>query len=180
MRWLLASLLIALTSAKSFAAIKFCNEFEHPVRFAVAFPTKNGWVSEGWVTVQSKSCQSDGKHAELTEFYWRGETDWIKTQGGRTKTKWSWGKTRRFSVKDASFSFANADTKGRGARLEGFSGPVTVKSPSLVEATVTIVDAKNTMTLIPSESAALKSDPDYKACANASGSEAARAMAESW
>jgi Tfp pilus assembly protein PilF len=175
MRWVLASLFIALTSSKAFAAIKLCNEFEHPVRFAVAFPTKDGWVSEGWVTVQSKSCQNDSKHADLTEFYWRGETDWIKTQGGRTKTQWSWGNRRNFSVKDAPFALANADRKGRGARLEGFFGPVMVKAPSLIQVTLTIIDAKRSMSVIPSEIDALKADPDYKACAGASGAEAVAA-----
>jgi tetratricopeptide (TPR) repeat protein len=177
MRGLLTSLLIALTSSNAFAAIKLCNEFEHTVRFAVAFQTRDGWVSEGWVTVPSKSCQSDPKHSDLTEFYWRGETDWIKSRDGRAKTKWSWGKMRSFSVKDAPFAFTNADQKVRGGRLEAFAGPVTVKSPSLVEVTVLIVDAKTTMTSLSSETAALKADPDYRACADLSGVEAVAACA---
>src|SRR6478672_12874108 len=59
------------------------------------FRDQDGWVSEGWISVAPKGCQTDSKHVDLTEFYWRGETDWIKTKGGRTQ--WSWGKDRQFS-----------------------------------------------------------------------------------
>jgi len=72
-----------------------------PVRGRVSGPGR--LVSEGWISVAPNACQTDSKHADLTEFYWRGETDWIKTKGGRTQ--WSWGKDRQFSVKDGSFAF---------------------------------------------------------------------------
>lgn len=169
MRWFVALLLLALSGSKAFATIKFCNDFEHVVQFALAYQSKDGWVSEGWVRVESKACQTDSKHPDLTEFYWRGETDWIKTRGGRTK--WSWGKDREFAVKDTSFSLTNSDQKIKGAHLVGFIGPVKINAPS-VEVTLTIVDAKGTMTSISSEGAALESDPDYQACQTASGDEA--------
>jgi uncharacterized membrane protein len=79
MRFLLALLLLAVSGSQALAAIKFCNNFEHQVQFAVAFQDQDGWVSEGWISVAPKACQTDSKHADLTEFYWRGETDWIKT-----------------------------------------------------------------------------------------------------
>jgi tetratricopeptide (TPR) repeat protein/uncharacterized membrane protein len=169
MRYLLALLLLAVSGSQASAAIKFCNNFEHQVQFAVAFQDQDGWVSEGWISVEPKACQTDSKHADLTEFYWRGETDWIKTKGGRTK--WSWGKDRQFSVKDASFTLKNADQKLKGAHLVAFIGPVKINLPSTA-VTLTIVDAKGTMTEIASETASLQSDPDYQACQNASGDEA--------
>ena len=129
MRFLLALLLLAVSGSQTLAAIKFCNNFEHQVQFAVAFQDQDGWVSEGWISVAPKACQTDSKHADLTEFYWRGETDWIKTKGGRTQ--WSWGKDRQFSVKDGSFAFKNSDQKLKGAHLVGFIGPVKNNAPSI-------------------------------------------------
>jgi uncharacterized membrane protein len=75
MRFLLALLLLAVSGSQALAAIKFCNNFEHQVQFAVAFQDQDGWVSEGWISVPPKACQSDSKHVDLTEFYWRGETE---------------------------------------------------------------------------------------------------------
>jgi len=147
MRWLLTLAVLIVSGSNAFAAITLCNEFEHPVRFALAFPTEDGWVSEGWIKVDPKSCQTDTKHTDLAEFYWYGETGWINVGGGK-KTKWSWGKQREFSVKDTSFTLTNADKKSKGARLVQFIGPVTVKVPSAQQVTLTIVDAKGTMTSI--------------------------------
>ncbi|HEV7464375.1 MAG TPA: tetratricopeptide repeat protein, partial [Methyloceanibacter sp.] len=169
MRFLLALLLLAVSGSQAWATVKFCNNFEHPVQFAVAFQDQDGWVSEGWISVAPKACQTDSKHADLTEFYWRGETDWIKTKGGRTQ--WSWGKDRQFNVKDGSFTLKNSDETLKGAHLVGFIGPVKINAPSIA-VTLTIVDAKGTMTEIASEAASLKSDPDYQACQTASGDEA--------
>ena len=38
---------------------------------------------EGWLTDVLKACAIDTKHADLTEFYWSGETDWINVGGGK-------------------------------------------------------------------------------------------------
>jgi tetratricopeptide (TPR) repeat protein/uncharacterized membrane protein len=170
MRWLAALLLLIGSGSQAFAGIKFCNNFEHPVRFAVAFQTPESWVSDGWLTVAPKACAIDTKHADLTEFYWSGETDWVNVGGGK-RSKWSWGKNRQLSVKDESFTLKNADQKLRGARFAGFAGPVKFNVPSIV-VTVTIEDEKNTTTVIPSEADALTSDPDYQTCENSSGDEA--------
>jgi tetratricopeptide (TPR) repeat protein/uncharacterized membrane protein len=175
LRWFVALMVIALSGSNAFAVITLCNDFEHPVWFAVAFQTKDGWVSDGWIKVESKACEIDSKHADLTEFYWRGETDWFDTPGGRTQ--WSWGNDRKFSVKDDAFVFSNADQSIEGARLVAFIGPVTVKS-SAQQVTLTIVDAKGTSTAISSESTALKADPDYQKCQNASGDEAMAACGQ--
>jgi tetratricopeptide (TPR) repeat protein len=48
---------------------------------------------------------------------------------------------------------------------------VKINAPSIA-VTLTIVDAKGTMTEIASEAASLQSDPDYQACQNASGNKA--------
>ena len=48
MRWFVALLLLALSGSKAFATIKFCNDFEHAVQFALAYQSNDGWVSEGW------------------------------------------------------------------------------------------------------------------------------------
>jgi tetratricopeptide (TPR) repeat protein len=48
---------------------------------------------------------------------------------------------------------------------------VKTNAPSIA-VTLTIVDAKGTMTEIASEAASLQSDPDYQACQNASGDKA--------
>ena len=170
--WLLAFLLLGATGSPARAQLQFCNDFERPVRFALAYQTPEGWVSEGWTKVESKGCVDTGdKYAGLTELYWSGETDWYKIEGGK-RQQVTWGKGREFSVKDQSFTFKNADKKQKGARLAGFNGPITIKTPSSV--TVSIQADRTSMVVTspikPKDSAS--SDADYKVCQDASGDEA--------
>ncbi len=120
-----AALLLLIGSCSSaLATIKVCNEFEHPIHVAIAYETSSGWVSESWLTVKANACETDTKHTDLTSFYYRGETDAVGSK------KWTWGKGQLLSYKDGSFKFQNADTKGKGARLEEYSGPDSFKLPT--------------------------------------------------
>lgn len=170
--WLLAFLLLGATGSPAQAQLQFCNDFERPVRFAIAYQSPEGWVSEGWIKVESKDCVDTGdKYADLTELYWSGETDWYKIEGGK-RQQVTWGKGREFSVKDQSFTFKNADKKQKGARLAEFSGPITIKTPSSVMVSIQADRTSMVVTspIKPKDSAS--SDADYKACQDASGDEA--------
>lgn len=169
--WLAGAAMLMGTASGAAGGIRFCNEFDQTIRFAVAYKDGGQWVSEGWIEVRPKSCQADDKHTGLNDFYWRGETDWINVGGGK-KSKWSWGKQRQFAVKDGPFSVRGADTQASGARVEGFVGPVTVAIPEVQEITLSILSATTTSTTVSSERDARARDPDYRACQNGVGDEA--------
>jgi tetratricopeptide (TPR) repeat protein/uncharacterized membrane protein len=164
---LLAAILLCGSSWQASAQLQFCNEYAEPVRFAIAYETPEGWVSEGWIKVAPKDC-ADTKYDNLTEFYWTGETDWRDVGGGK-RERTSWGKARQFSVTDKSFTLKNADQKLKGARRAGFSGPVTVNTPSSV---VVAIQTEGGSMVVTTPIDTAKSDPDYKICEESSGDEA--------
>lgn len=128
MRALMAMLLLIACGSQALAKIQFCNKFKHPISIALAYEQNGDWVSDGWTTVDPDKCQIDTKHADLTSFYYYGET------GVFDKNRWSWGSNKEFSVKDGSFTLRNADTTQPSARLVKFSGPETYKlSETLVK-----------------------------------------------
>ena len=142
MRVVLALLFFLASGSQAFAVIKFCNKFKYPIRFALAYPTVNGWVSQGWTTVKPDGCEIDKRFSHLTGFYYYAQTEPIDTGDGKTST-WSWGNKRAFAVKDGDFKFADAETKPKGARLVEFSGPFSFNLASTVT-TLTIEEGSGT------------------------------------
>lgn len=169
MRLVTVFLLSLALSSPAFAGVRFCSNFPHPVRFAVAYQTAQGWVSEGWVEVAPQGCVDDTKHADLTDFLWTAESDPYISNGKEVKT--AWGKGHSFSVKNGNFTLKNADKKSKGARLAEFNGPFSFTLPAIV-ATVELGADASARTTIPGPNSVLNSDPDLKLCEKSSGDEA--------
>lgn len=126
MRALLALLFLVAAGSQAVAKIQICNKFVHPIFVTLAFQDKGTWVTEGWLEVGDGKCVMDDKHANVTSFYYYGETNAFNKQ------VWSWGNEKEFSVKDDDFSLRNADSKQPGARVVKFSGPKEYKLPETV------------------------------------------------
>ncbi len=166
MRLLLAVLLLIISGSQASAKLQICNKFMHPVHTALAYQQNGVWVSDGWITVDTNKCLIDTTHADITSFYYYGETDTFDRQ------TWSWGRDKDFSVKTGDFTFRNADTQQRGARLVKFSGPRTYKLPQ----TTVVLTFEQDLTVtfvVPSESPktgpASALDAARDACENKSG-----------
>jgi uncharacterized membrane protein len=74
MRWLAALLLSLVSLTPAVAGVQFCSDFKVPVRFAVAYQTEKGWVTEGWVSVDPKKCIVDPRFDGLTGLRWTAES----------------------------------------------------------------------------------------------------------
>ena len=150
MRWLLLCLLCLGWSSSALAAVQFCNKFECPVHFSVAYQSPQGWVSQGWFSTDPKDCVTPQSLADLTDFFWTAETGPYMLNGEEVKTTWGKGKT--FSVKDFKdfpFTVNNADKRQNKTRPNPFAGPVSFDGSAIV-ATVTIeADSSSTTVLGP-------------------------------
>jgi tetratricopeptide (TPR) repeat protein len=172
MRWLVISLLCLGWCSSAFAGVQFCNKFERPVHFSVAHQTPQGWVTEGWFSADPQACVTPKGLADLTNFLWSAETGPYMLDGKEVKT--TWGKGKNFSVKDfkdTPFTVNKADKRQKETRLNPFTGPVSFSLPAIV-ATVTIEADATSITVVPGPNSVLKSDPDFKACAETSGDQA--------
>jgi tetratricopeptide (TPR) repeat protein/uncharacterized membrane protein len=192
MRAFAALLLLIASCAPALATVKVCNQFSHPLHLAFAYEGKDGWTSDGWLTVAPNACEIDTQHPDLTSFYYRAESD---TYGGN---KWTtWGSDREFSVKDGNFKLDHAEQKVPDGRFVKFNGPDSYIDPFTVVTLTFFPDLKVTFS-VPNENAGAppggvpaspsaggapasppisgsadpKSDPDYKTCENSQGDEA--------
>ncbi len=195
MRALAALLLLIASCAPALATIKVCNQFSHPIHLAFAYEAKDGWVSDGWLTVAPNACAIDTQHPDLTSFYYRAESD---TYGDN---KWStWGNNREFSVKDGNFKLDRAEQQAPGGRFVKFNGPDSYIDP-LTTVTLTFMPDLKVTFSVPNENAEAPppsgggpatppgpgpssqsiadvdagQDPDFEACQTAQGNEAASA-----
>ena len=149
MRALAALLFLVASCAPVLATIKVCNQFSHPVHLAFAYEAKDGWTSDGWLTIAPNACEIDTQHLDLTSFYYRAESD---TYGDN---KWStWGNNREFSVKDGNFRLDHAEQKTPGGRLVKFNGPDSYIDP-LTMVTLTFMPDLNVTFSVPNENAGL-------------------------
>jgi tetratricopeptide (TPR) repeat protein len=121
-----AAPLVAQTGSNS---VQFCNDFTEPISFALAYPTDQGWKSQGWARVDPKACQAVGQLPDFKTFYYRAETD------SKHHHEWAWGKARSFSVRpksESNFAFTNANLLQSGAKYLTFDGPIPNPAPSTV------------------------------------------------
>lgn len=149
MRQLLVCLLGLGWSSSALAAVQFCNKLERPVHFSVVYQSPQGWVSQGWFSIDPQDCVTPQSLADLTDFFWTAETGPYMLDGKEVKTTWGKGKT--FSVKDfkdSPFTVTKADKQQQGSRLNPFTGPVSFGLPAIV-ATVTIEADSSSTTYIP-------------------------------
>ena len=145
MRMLAALLLLVGSGSPALAKIKFCNTFKHDLHIAIAYETKDGFVSEGWTGVKANSCYEDTDYAALTSFYYHAETDAIPVEGGNTTT-WDWGNRRAFSVLNKPFKIAHAEFKPAGGRFAEFSGPIELDSAAK-EATISFAEGTSSVSI---------------------------------
>ena len=103
------------------------NIANHNIHIALAFETKDGFVSEGWTGIKANSCWEDKEIVPPVTFYYHAETDAIPIDGGGTKT-WTWGSQRAFCVLNELFKLSRAEFKAKGGRFAEFSGPYTLGS----------------------------------------------------
>jgi hypothetical protein len=103
------------------AGIDFCSKFRFPIYVAIAYNWNDDWVSTGWQKIQPGECLTDPFKVSVSQFYFRGETDWVPTAPGK-RTKWTWGNSGRpFPISEKSFTFHKADGPVRGGKPEGFT-----------------------------------------------------------
>ena len=171
MRVLIAVLVLIASGSQALAKIQLCNKFKHPINVALAYEQNGAWVSDGWITIDPGQCQIDAEHADLTSFYYYGET------GAFDGSRWTWGKNKDFSVKDGNFTLRNADTRQAGARVVKFSGPHTYKLPETLVLLEFNADLSVTF-VVPNENANARQPSDIDAaqdaCDNKSGDVAIR------
>lgn len=125
MRALIVLLLLLGASSPALADFKYCNNFKYDIHVAIAYETKDGFVSEGWTGVRANSCFEDKEIVGPITFYYHAETDAIKNAEGGS-TKWDWGNRRAFCVLNKPFKITHAEFKADGGRFAEFTGPYTL------------------------------------------------------
>jgi len=126
--------LLATSAAK--AEIVFCNKFPHVVFVAIAYPQDGGsWLSRGWMSLNTGDCSAFDTALRVKTFYFRGESEWFRSGGRRTKN--SWGRGRKFAIwENSNFNYWNAQERVLKSTLAEFTqGPET--QGEAVSATVT-------------------------------------------
>jgi tetratricopeptide (TPR) repeat protein len=172
MRRLLICLVCLAWCSPALAGVQLCNKFDKTVHFSIAHEAPQGWVTEGWFSVEPQACVTPQGLADLTNFLWTAETGPYMLDGKEVKT--TWGKGKNFAVrdfKDTPFTVTKADKRQKNTRQNPFTGPVSFTLPAIV-ATVTIEADSTSTTFVPGPNSVLASDPDFKACEQSSGDEA--------
>lgn len=119
---LLAAIVAALPVAAAMAGIKFCNKTEHTTFAAIAYQEGDGsWTSEGWLEVAPGKCERFDLSKRISQFYYRGETDWYDTgNGNKEMATWGSGDVK-FAIINDDFTFHHAEQSHNNARMESFS-----------------------------------------------------------
>jgi uncharacterized membrane protein len=95
------------------ADLKLCNQTESRVGAALGYKDKQGWVTEGWWTVEPQKCVTFLKGPLIARFYYVFAVDYDK--GG------SWGGNSMMCTRDRVFTIRGIeDCEARGYRKTGF------------------------------------------------------------
>jgi uncharacterized membrane protein len=95
------------------ADLKLCNQTESRVGAALGYKDKQGWVTEGWWTVEPQKCVTFLKGPLTARFYYVFAVDYDK--GG------SWGGNSMMCTRDRVFTIRGIeDCEARGYRKTGF------------------------------------------------------------
>ncbi len=135
-----ASTIMAIATPVS-ARIIFCNNYPYEVYFSIAYQQfqANGdaldWLSRGWLGVETGKCEEFDSAIAVSEFYWRGETNFYKQGKGRARDSWPSKDGKKFWNVEGDFQFYQADHTKPEAQKPAFStyeksfrakdGPVT-------------------------------------------------------
>ena len=105
--------IMGFTSLPAQADLKLCNQTESRVGAALGYKDKQGWVTEGWWTVEPQKCVTFLKGPLIARFYYVFAVDYDK--GG------SWGGNSMMCTRDRVFTIRGIeDCEARGYRKTGF------------------------------------------------------------
>lgn len=128
--------LLCMISAAN-AGIVFCNQFPKTVYVAIAYQQEGGgWISRGWLSVDTGDCNTFDSAIRVKTFYFRGITD-PSRDASRHLGISTWGKGKSFATWDKyNFQYYDAENRVLNSTLEPFTqGPET--EGDSVSATVT-------------------------------------------
>jgi uncharacterized membrane protein len=105
--------MMGVMSLPAYADLKLCNKTESRVGVALGYKDKQGWVTEGWWTVDPQKCVTFLKGPLIARFYYVYAIDYDK--GG------SWGGNSMMCTRDKVFTIRGIeDCEARGYRKTGF------------------------------------------------------------
>jgi uncharacterized membrane protein len=113
--WLAAGALVIMgvTSLPAKADLKLCNKTESRVAAALGHKDQEGWITEGWWTVEPQQCVTLLKGKLIAQYYYIYALDY--TKGG------SWGGNSIMCTRDKVFTIRGIeDCEARGYRKTGF------------------------------------------------------------
>jgi len=106
-------IMMGVSSLPAYADLKLCNKTESRVGVALGYKDKQGWVTEGWWTVDPQKCVTFLKGPLIARFYYVYAIDYDK--GG------SWGGNSMMCTRDKVFTIRGIeDCEARGYRKTGF------------------------------------------------------------
>jgi uncharacterized membrane protein len=95
------------------ADMKLCNKTDNRVAAALGHKDKEGWITEGWWTVEPQQCVTLLKGKLIARYYYIYALDY--TEGG------SWGGNSIMCTRDKVFTIRGIeDCEARGYRKTGF------------------------------------------------------------
>jgi uncharacterized membrane protein len=105
--------IVGFTSLPAKADLKLCNKTGSRVAAALGHKDKEGWVTEGWWTVEPQQCVTLLKGKLIARYYYIYALDY--TEGG------SWGGNAIMCTRDKVFTIRGIeDCEARGYRKTGF------------------------------------------------------------
>ena len=108
---LIASLVVSAPKAK--ADFRLCNNTGSRVGVAIGYKDNEGWTTEGWWNVSSRSCETLLRGALVARYYYIYAVDYDK--GG------AWGGKAVMCTRDKIFTIRGIkDCKERGYQKTGF------------------------------------------------------------
>ncbi|HLH10335.1 MAG TPA: DUF1036 domain-containing protein [Methylovirgula sp.] len=128
------------------ADITFCNKFGRLVYVAIAYPQSDGsFISRGWMSLSDGNCAQFDTAIHVKTFYFRGESEWYREGGHRSRE--IWGKGDKFAIwENDNFQYYDAQQQVLNSTLVEFThGPEAENGD--VSTTVTFTDHGSTMTL---------------------------------
>jgi uncharacterized membrane protein len=138
--------LLAATNTK--AEIIFCNEFDHEIWIAIAYPQNSGsFISRGWMSLVPGQCSPFDTAIHVKTFYYRAKSLPYRDNGQMTRYVWGNGTNDKFAIwEDDNFQYYNAQQRVLKSTLMDFvHGPES--SDDDVSAKVTFKLGGSTVTI---------------------------------
>jgi uncharacterized membrane protein len=105
--------IMGFMSLPAHADLKLCNKTGSRVAAALGHKDKEGWITEGWWTVEPQQCVTLLKGKLIARYYYIHALDY--TEGG------SWGGNAIMCTRDKVFTIRGIeDCEARGYRKTGF------------------------------------------------------------